>query len=191
MHLVDAGKLVFHRVFDGNDFTVWAVDIIQHRVKGRGLAGTGWPRHQQNAVRQPDQPLERLLVVGEEPQLGQAQLEPLFVQDTHDDTFTVSSGQTRHAQINGFAADLRLDTAILRNAPLRDGHVGHDFQALKDGCLQPLGRVLHLVQHAVNAVADAEFLGQRLQMNVRSARLESVHDHGVDQLDDRRVGIDD
>ncbi len=86
-------------------------------------------------------------------------------------------------------AHLRLDAAVLRNAPFGDGHVGLDFKPADDRGLQPLGRAFHLVQHAVNPVADAEGLGQRLQMNVRRPRLERLHNQSVDQLDDRRVGF--
>ena len=64
-----------------------------------------------------------------------------------------------------------------------------DLEAADDGGLQALGRALHLVQHAVNAVPDAETLVQRLEVNVRGADPEGLHDELVDQLDDRGVGI--
>ena len=44
---------------------------LRHGVEGGGLAGAGGPGDEQDAVRQADQPLEGLLVVGEEAQLGQ------------------------------------------------------------------------------------------------------------------------
>ena len=46
-------------------------------IKRRRFAGTGRPGDQQNSVRQTDQPLERLLVVREKSQLGQAELQAL------------------------------------------------------------------------------------------------------------------
>ena len=54
---------------------------------------------------------------------------------------------------------------------------------------KPFGRGFDLVQHAVNPVAHAEGLGQRLQVNVRSPHLERLDDDRIDQLDQRRVGF--
>ena len=38
LDLVDRGKDVFDRVFDGHDVAVWLVDLGQRRIQGRGLA---------------------------------------------------------------------------------------------------------------------------------------------------------
>src|SRR5437867_1200135 len=56
--------------------------------------------------------------------------------------------------------------------------------------LNPVGRALHILQHAVNPVADAKRFGQWFQMNVRGAGAKSFDDDRIDQFDDRRIGID-
>src|SRR3954447_198367 len=99
-------------------------------------------------------------------------------------------GQTAHAEVDQFAGDRRLNTSVLRNAAFRDGHVGLNFQTANNGGLKFLGRPLHFVEHAVNAVTDSKFVGQGLEMNIRRALFERFDDQGVDQLDDRRVRID-
>ena len=61
------------------------------------------------------------------------------------------------------------------------------FRRLMIADLQFLRRILHLVQHAVDAEAHAETLLQRLEMNVARphlVRLQQDHRH---HLDDRRV----
>ena len=45
------------------------------------------------------------------------------------------------------------------------------------------------MQHAVNPVAHAKRFGERFQVNVRRAGLESLDDQAVDQLDNRGVGF--
>ena len=57
--------------------------------------------------------------------------------------------------------------------------------------LQAFRRAFHLVQHAVNPVADAKLLGERFQVNVRSPGLEGFHNQRVDQLDDWRIRVND
>ena len=52
---------------------------------------------------------------------------------------------------------------------------------------QPAGRRLHLVQHAVDAVADAQLVLERLDVDVRRARLDGAADQLVDEADHRRL----
>ena len=91
-YLVDAGEFVFHRVFHRDDFFIRAVDVVQARVKGRGFTGTGRTRHQDNAVRQRDEAGEHSFIIREKSELGKAQHQGGFVQDTHDDAFPVVAG---------------------------------------------------------------------------------------------------
>ena len=189
LHLVDAGQHVFHRVLDRDDFAVGTIDEVEAGIKGRGLAGTGRAGHEQNAVGQTNHALERLLVVREKSQFRQTEPQAFLVENTHDDAFAVVRRQARHAQVNQLGADLALNASVLRNAMLGDGHVRLDFQPGDDGRLQPFRRGLHLVQHAVNAVAQTEPFAQRLQMNVRGAHLEGIHDDLVHQPDERRIRV--
>src|SRR5581483_2299039 len=88
-----------------------------------------------------------------------------------------------------FVANLALNASVLRDALLHDGHVGLNLEPLEDGCLKALGRALHLLHDTVNAVADAKLLGQRLEVNVRSAQLERVEDQLIHQFDHGRVSV--
>ena len=97
--------------------------------------------------------------------------------------------QAGHAQIYQLAPDLGLDASVLRDAMLRDDHVRLDFQARNDGGLQAFRRRLHFLHHTVNAITQAESLFQRLQVDVRRAQLERVHDELVHQPDERRIAI--
>ena len=56
----------------------------------------------------------------------------------------------------------------------RNGHVRLNLQAADDGGLQALGRRLDFMQHSVDAVTNAESLGQWLEMNIGSAHLERL-----------------
>ena len=63
LHLVDAGQQIFDRVLDGDDFAVWPVDEIQTGIKCGRFARPGGAGHEQDAIRQTNQPLKGLLVV--------------------------------------------------------------------------------------------------------------------------------
>ena len=123
------------------------------------------------------------------PDFRQSQLQAFLVEDTHHDAFAVIRRQTRHAQVNQLGTHLRLNAPVLRDAMLGDGHVGLNFQPGDNGGLQSFGRRLHFLHHAVNAVAQPEFFCQRLQVNVRGAHLEGVHDDLIHQPDERRVRV--
>ena len=108
------------------------------------------------------------------------------VEQAHDDAFAVERGQGGDAQVHFAAQDLDLDAAVLRQAALGDIQLGHQLQARDDGGLQLARRRFLVEEHAVHAEADAEFLLERLDVNVAGALLDGVGDHGVDQADDRR-----
>src|SRR5437016_4370444 len=99
-------------------------------------------------------------------------------------------GKAGNTKIDQFAADLRLDTSILRNSMLRDGHIRLNLEPADDRGLQAFGWRLDLVKHAVDAVTDAESFGQRLEMNIRGPHFESLDDERIDQLDEWGVGLD-
>ena len=80
-----------------------------------------------------------------------------------------------------------LDAAVLRQPLFRDAHVGHDLDAADERGLQLLGRIGHDLQHAVDAVAQAQPLLQRLEMNIARAHPVRLEDHEIDQADD--VGV--
>ena len=87
-----------------------------------------------------------------------------------------------------FAAQrLDLDAAVLRQAALGDVQLGHQLHARNDGGLQLARRRVLIEQHAVDAIADAEFFFERLDVNVAGALLDRLRDHGVHQPDDRRL----
>ena len=75
-----------------------------------------------------------------------------------------------------------------RELALRDVEPRHDLDAGDDGRRQPGGLGVHRLQDAVVAAADAEAVLERLDVDVRGARLERVGDQERDEADDRRLG---
>jgi len=99
----------------------------------------------------------------------------------------VHGGNGRYPQVERPAAHLGADASVLRQAALGDAEAAHDLEPRYDRRVQPLGRTLGLVQHAVDAQAHAELGRERLKMDVRGAALQRGGDQLVDQADDRGV----
>ncbi len=95
----------------------------------------------------------------------------------------------RDAQIDRGLAFVRaeLDTAILREPLFCDVEARHDLETTDDRSLKALRWIGHDLEHTVDAVAEAEPLFQRFQMNI--ARLEAVglKDHQIDEAEN--VGV--
>ena len=72
--------------------------------------------------------------------------------------------------------DADLDAAVLRQALLGDVQVAENLDARNDRRLKALDlrRHRHLLQHAVDAVADAQLVFERLEVNVGGAQLDGV-----------------
>ena len=70
---------------------------------------------------------------------------------------------------------------------LGDVHLRHDLDARDDRGLQAPRRRLLVVQDAVDAVADAQRVLERLDVDVRGLGVDGVLDEEVHQADDRRL----
>ena len=82
--------------------------------------------------------------------------------------------------------EANLDAAVLRQPLLGDVELRHDLDARGDRVAHLHRRRHDVVEDAVHAVPDAEFLFVRLDVNVARALLDGRHQHDVHELDDRR-----
>src|ERR1700730_7436753 len=188
LHLVDAGEVELHRVLGGADVVGGLVQLGERRVERGGLARSGGTGDQHHAVGPVDGVLEGLERLRVETQLGHVELEVRLVEQTHDDFFADQAGADRDAEVHLAAlAQLELDAAVLREAALGDVELGHDLHAADDRCLQLHRRLHRLVEHAVDAVADAEVLLVRLDVDVARALLDRVEQDQVHELDHWRI----
>ena len=65
----------------------------------------------------------------------------------------------------------------------------HDLDAGQQRGQQAARRAVALDQHAVDAVADADAVGERLDVDVAGPQADRFLDDQVDQLDDRGVAV--
>ena len=123
---------------------------------------------------------------GEKPELVQAQEDLAAREQPQRDALAIDRRHRGNADVNFLALDAHVDAPVLRQALLGDVHARHDLDAGDQRGLVALELRRHrrLVQDAVNAVADAQLVFRRLEMNVRRAVLERLPDDLVDELDD-------
>src|SRR5262245_33206043 len=95
-------------------------------------------------------------------------------------------------EVELLVADGDLDAAVLGATPLGDVHLRKDFYAGNYGAEETAGRAIALVQDAVDPVANAHDLFERLDVDVRRPKLYRLGDHELNEANDRgAVFIDD
>ncbi len=87
LHLVDTGKVEFHRIFGGGDILGHLVQFSQGGIQRNRFPGTGGPGHQHHAERFMNLPLEVSQRIRLITQFGQIGLQVALVQQTQDDLF--------------------------------------------------------------------------------------------------------
>ena len=110
-------------------------------------------------------------------------------------TFSPNSvGQGADAEVDLLGlGQVELDAAVLRHALLGDVQLRHHLQARGDARLQLDRHLGHLLEQAVDAQAHAVFGLVGLEVDVRGAAPDRVHQHLVDELHHRGVvalGVD-
>src|SRR5437879_7101003 len=96
--------------------------------------------------------------------------------------FANLSGESRYTEVDLSPSQREADASVLRQPPFGNIQVGHDLDARSDGQGQMLGRRRHFIQSAVHAIADFEFVLERLKVNVARAVLYRLIKHQVYKL---------
>ena len=65
----------------------------------------------------------------------------------------------------------------------------HDLDTRQDRGQQPARRAVALDQHAVDPVADADAVGERLDVDVAGPQADRFLNDQVDELDDRGIAL--
>ena len=107
------------------------------------------------------------------------------IEEAHHDRFTVDGRDRGDADVDAAAVQHHPNAPVLGEAALGDVHLGHDLDPRGDGRLQAPRRRLLIVQHAIDAVPDAQRVLERLEVNVRRLGAKRVLDDEVDEADDR------
>src|SRR5207248_692210 len=186
LNLVDAGELVFDRIFDRDDVADRRVELEETGVEGRRLAAAGRPSHQHHAVRQIEYPLQRLADIIRQPKLHKIELDGCAIEHAQHNAFAIERGDRRNPKIDLLPAHREANAPILRQTALGDIEPRHDLDPRDDGRPQARRRRLGLVQRAVIAVTDAQSILERLNMNVRRSGLDRAGDQLIDEADNRR-----
>ena len=86
-------------------------------------------------------------------------------------------------------AQLEADPPVLRAAVFAQVQAGGKFEDVDDRALEfaHLDGDGHFLQHAINAVADAKVVGERLHVDVGGALAQGLADDLVDEFFDRRL----
>src|SRR5688500_9279135 len=101
-------KLIFHRVFDGDDLIFVVADLVQGRVKSSCFTRTRWSGYKYHAVRFFNiEPESRHIVRIESDDIKievfKALVNLLFVQNTNNSIFAVDRRHYRYSEIDGTA----------------------------------------------------------------------------------------
>src|SRR5713226_1326491 len=186
--LVDPLEFILHRLLDGDDSLLHRVDRAQERIKRSGFSRAGGPRDQHDAVWLDDDLADRVFFHRRKTELVQAEKDFAAGQQTERHALAVNRRHRRNANVDLLPLDAHVDAAVLRQTLLRDVHSRHHLDAGDDRGLVTLQLRRHrgLVQNAVNAVADAQFVLRRLEMDVGRAVLKRLPDNLIDEFDDAR-----
>ena len=169
LDLVDVLEVVLDRVFDGDDVAPLAVELVERGVERRRLAGAGGPADEYHAEGLAEHLRVALQGLGQEPQLLQGDQGERLVQHSQHHHLAVGAVGGGDAEVDVFAFDADGELAVLRAPALGDVHAGEHLQSRDQRRVNAQGERLHLVEKAVDAIADAQVGLLGLQVDVRGA----------------------
>ena len=166
--------------------TAVGVDVVEHRVERGGLAAAGRAGHQDDALGPRQHALEQLelrFLAGRACRAARCPSARSRMRSTRFSPCVVGRLATRKSTTR--PAMVARDAAVLRRARLGDVHLRHHLDAHRHR--RPVGLVQRadLAQHAVDAVADAQEVLLRLEVDVGAAALHRVGEQRRDQAHHR------
>ncbi len=188
LHLVEARLDHLDRVLDGADVHIRRGELLQRGVEGGGLAGSGRPRDQNDAVRLLDHAgPQRMILVGQT-KITEAAHQHLGVKDAHHQLLAKRRGQRRQTQLHlATAGHPGFQAPVLRPAFFREVHAPENFQPAGHGHRNSGRQVVDVVQHTIDPEPHIGLLAARLDMDIAGALLERVLQQPVDDADDMLV----
>jgi len=166
---LNALQLILDRVLDGDDLAGPRVDLVERAVERRGLARSAWAGDQEDPVRPPDEPLEARQHRRREAELLERQ-DTLWRSSrrmTIDSPCTVEIVEVRMSTRQPWSDDP--DASVLRERRSRCSSPPSASRVRSPRPAAPRRRIL-IEQDPVDAVADAERVLERLDVDVRWTR---------------------
>ena len=179
LDLVDAFELVFHRVFDGDNFLRGRIKLGQRGIERSGLARARGPRDEQDAVRLGQQCVEAHQQIGFKPHLFQIQAHAGTVKNPHHHAFTVHRRYGRNTQVQLAALHTHLDAPVLRKSALCNVQVRQQLHPRVDGGTQSRGNHIGVVDDTIHAIPHMQAVIEGFQMDVRGPHIDHTADDGV------------
>ena len=166
LNLVDPLDSIFDRILDGEDLLVRAIQCLQRRIQGGGLTGTGWPRHQEDAVWTLDQSREPFQGVVAHPQVTERNQVGLAVEQAHYTCLAMTARQQGNTYIQLTPADAMLNAAILRTPFLGDIQAAADFDVTDQGRIHIYGVFCGHLKRAIDPISNPDSIDERLDMDI-------------------------
>ena len=164
--LVDTGQIVFDRIFGRNDLAIGSIKGVKGGIQGGCLAGAGWAGNQDDTVGAPDKSLEFGEVGLGETKLPHPHFNAVFVQQSHHRRLPVISRDDADPQIKLFFTDGDLNSAVLGSSSFSDVDAGQDFDTRDNRPQLATRQRISLVQHAVDAIPNADAIFERFDVNI-------------------------
>jgi hypothetical protein len=180
--------LARHRVLDRildrrqvDDVAAIRADAHQEGVERARLARAGRSGDEHHAVRPGQERRDQLVVDAREPQALEVHQHLVARQHAHHRLLAPHRRQRRDPQVDDDAGQVDLEAPVLGRALLVDAQAGQHLDARGQRLDHGRAHRHHLVQHAVDAVADHRLELERLDVDVGRARhrreLEDVGEH--------------
>ena len=166
LRLADAVEIIFDWIFHRHDVGHGRIDARQRRVQRGGLARSGGPGDQHDAVWLAHQRIHRGERGAFHPQTCELQPSRILVQQTQHNAFTMPGRQGRDAHIDRFSCQSQSDAPILGNALFGDIQLRHNLDARHHRRMQGAVRFDHVLERPVHAEAHGRARLERLNMDI-------------------------
>ena len=192
-NLRDAAKLVFNRIFDGDDFVFFSFDFVHCGVKCCCFSATCRPGHQHHAVGffnvAPEFP-QIVFVKAYDFERKRAKLfaHRFFIEHAQHCVFAMNRRHDGNAEIDGTLRlpILNAKASVLRYTAFRNVEFAHDLNARNDGRMVLLRDRRHgLRQHAIDTELDPDRVILGFDVNITGTTLQCGEYGGVHEPDDR------
>ena len=132
LHLAESAHLVFHRIFDGDDFLAAVIELADHAVQCRGLAASGRADNKNHAVRNADEAPELREMLRRHAERLQVKGDRILIQKAQNNALTRQNRDRADAHVKFGAPELNVRAPVLRETAFGDVEPAEQLDARRN-----------------------------------------------------------
>ena len=174
-------KIIFHRVFNGNNIFIRRVDFWKCSIKSCSFTASCGTCYKDNTIIETYNFIYQSVIFPGEAKPWKFKKISWFIQQSHDHTFAIGCWNCWNSDINFLFTNSNLGSAILGYSFFGNIHAGHNFNSWYQRGLHSFGRSKHFIKNPIDSISHIQNILEWFNMDITCICFYSLGNHVINK----------